>query len=63
MSKADKNLVKNGLASRDVEHFPELLDGEGHLKGASPADDVNMLDAAPGLKNEMKLGLTLVQLH
>ena len=43
------NLVEDRLTSGDVEHFPELLDGEGDLKRTPAADDVNVLDATPGL--------------
>ena len=50
MLKCD-NLVEDRLTSGDVEHFPELLDGEGDLKRPPAADDVNVLDATPGLQS------------
>jgi hypothetical protein len=37
------------LAAWQVKHLSELLDGEGHVKRAAAADNVNSLDPAASL--------------
>jgi hypothetical protein len=49
------NLVKYGLAPRDVKHFSQLFDGESNLKRASPADDVDVFDSASSLNRILNI--------